>query len=158
MPNKQVHVPVAIGAAALAEGMLLQDLAPREALAEMAGAIGGAYVGARFPDTIEPPTNPRHRSFAHSVVAGSAVLCATAWLAPQIRDALRSVGEQFFALQAEHERDGRGREAIFCSVGGFAMYALAGFATGALVGYASHLVLDLTGGKAGLPLLSRATG
>jgi membrane-bound metal-dependent hydrolase YbcI (DUF457 family) len=144
--------------AALAESTQLRGLSAPEAIAEMAGAVAGACFGARSPDVFEPPTSPRHRGFAHSVVAGTAVLCVTAGLAPQVRNALRSAGVQLFALGAEHERDGREPEAIFCSVGGLAMYALAGFAMGVLLGYVSHLALDLTSGKAGLPVLCRACG
>jgi len=37
----------------------------------------GGYVGSILPDRLEPPVNPNHRGFAHSVAGGSGLVYLT---------------------------------------------------------------------------------
>ena len=39
----------------------------------MVGAVLGSFLGAIIPDVMDYPTNPNHRSFAHSVTANSII-------------------------------------------------------------------------------------
>ena len=101
MARLHVHVCAGVATSALVGCTQIRGLSPMKALAEMAGSLGGGYVGSRLPDVIEPSTYPGHRSAAHSVTTGIALVAAAKEVSLRLRDALREAGEQCFRRQSE---------------------------------------------------------
>lgn len=132
--------------------MSTRSLPPRQAIAELVGLIlGGAY-GGLLPDRFEPACQPCHRHFAHSVAAGTAIVCVLTRLGPHARGALRGLGDDLLRLQDDHAEGSW----EWCGIGALSItaYALAGFVVGVPVGYISHLGLDHVQSKRGIPLLA----
>lgn len=137
MPNRNTHVAVALIAGVAATLHYTRNESPENQAVELLGTLIGSYAGGRFPDVLDPPTGPLHRSFAHGGLAVAAVAAA------RVEKWCRACRLEAAQCAAQ----GRG-------VDGFFLLLLAGFLTGLRFGYGSHLALDaLT--RRGLPLLGR---
>jgi hypothetical protein len=109
-------------------------------LHEVVGGFLGGLAGGRLPDVLEPPLNPNHRGFAHSVTATATILkagqeyleCAQQWL----RERADSLEARAALLPANSVVAALLRLiATLCRIA-------AGFLAGLAAGYVTHVVLD----------------
>lgn len=77
MPNKEKHALIG-GLAALFGYVAIKRLLNEEPVPKTALGCGiaGAGIGT-LPDELDPPTNPKHRHFAHSATMGGTVIAST---------------------------------------------------------------------------------
>lgn len=153
MPRKEEHIYKGMLLAVAVGGASAHDQPPTKAALEIAGSIAGGYVGARFPDVVEPANRPNHWGFAHSIAAGVGLSVVAIRNGPQLRDGFRAAGDEFFAMQSECRE--RFLPWFLCGIGGTLMYLTAGFILGFPAGYASHLGLDQLKCTSDIPLLNR---
>jgi len=109
-------------------------------LHQILGAAGGAYVGGRLPDIIDPPTSPRHRSIAHGCVPTSAALT-------RIWQHISPVWESAWIEQAERYKSLYVSECnpflkFIYWIGFQISHCLVWACKGFVVGYVSHLICD----------------
>ena len=147
MPNGPTHRVaggVAGGGLALARAT---GQPPEAVLIEVFGGVVGGVVGGRLPDIFDPATTPRHRSTAHSALAGLVVVGAAL---EDARSYCRERADTYRRLKAQSGLNDGAR--LWYALLELVWQFLAGALTGLQAGYVSHLALDaLT--PAGLPLL-----
>lgn len=152
MPNRDEHgrlCPIvgslAAGGLALADGD-----SPAEVAAKALGGYFGGKLGGRFPDLIDPPTSPNHRSVGHGVVpVGTVAIKAM----PTVFDWNRSLTEYARQELAECEDAESALEAALHLLVYFGSLFAAGALIGLPAGYATHLAQD-AGTKKGLPTIA----
>jgi hypothetical protein len=165
MPDSRTHTCVGITAGLGFAAYKAKEQTGLDFFVEIVGGAIGGWPGAKLPDVFEPAISSWHRSTAHSMAAGGAIVSQTARL-----DTFTAFcREQAESCKANPRRilmvpvDGR---AILLElsegVGNFLSKVeelfwrfLAGFANGLAAGYISHLALDASIGKRGIPLLAR---
>lgn len=150
MPSRRVHVTVGVALGAGAATYLARNEAPGAAFSEILGGALGGYAGARMPDMIDPPVNPRHRSVGHGVIpVGTAGALAVRSMT-DLQARLRAEADRRTDLARESSSAAR---ALWEWLLSFLCRLGAGAAAGFTAGYASHIAMDaLT--PASLPLLA----
>jgi len=149
MANRDTHVAVgSVCGAGLAyyrsEGQSPAD----QFLASIGGALGG-WLGARFPDFVDVPLSPNHRSHAHSF-AGAVGISAKAkemllnWES-DLRRRLQDVRTRKANAATDWDRMYLGLMEILLQIG-------LGILSGLIAGHLSHLALDFCT-PGGLPLV-----
>jgi hypothetical protein len=140
MPNRRTHRVVGAAAGALVAGARAhEEDGPSSLLVVLGGGLGG-YIAGTWPDLLEPATSPRHRQFAHSGIAGSAVLRLASEAVPKWEAYWRQV-----ALRAGSQRSDPSRPALEQTLLAFlevVAKVMVGLLAGLAAGYISHLVLD----------------
>lgn len=77
MPNKQDHAIIGGVASLIGYCAIMRFLNEKPNPKTAAGCtLVGAGIGT-LPDELDPPTNPRHRRFAHSSTMGGAIVAGT---------------------------------------------------------------------------------
>src|SRR5262245_24481896 len=104
MPNGRTHRAVGAGIGALVAGArTYQQDGASNLLVVLGGGLGG-YVAGTWPDLLEPATSPHHRQFAHSGVAGSAVLRLASGAVPKWEAYWRQVALRARSLRSDPNR------------------------------------------------------
>lgn len=121
-------------------------------IAFCAGGVLGGRWSSGLPDRFDPPTSPRHRSFAHSFLFAlpTSIVFSIAGVYQAITDDAALVARRQAVRDAWDRRD-----ILSVILDGIAMLFrefAAGFATAIAPGYLSHLSLDATT-PMGLPML-----
>lgn len=130
MPGKVVHtaVGVAFGVPAV--------LACRKAAGRMlnpvleVGMLAASALGSAVPDKLEPATCPNHRSFCHSVAAGTGAFLLVSNCLDGIRSIAESETETSFYSSREEEYSKGVLFVLLCLLVAF------------LLGFLSHQALD----------------
>jgi hypothetical protein len=165
MPDSRTHTCVGVTAGLGFAAYKAKDQNGLDFFIEILGGAIGGWPGARLPDIFEPAISSWHRSTAHSLAAGGAIVSQATRL-----DAFTA----FCRKQAESckanprrilmvpVRDKVVPLELSEGVGNFLSIIeellwrfLAGFANGLAIGYISHLVLDASIGQRGIPLLTK---
>jgi membrane-bound metal-dependent hydrolase YbcI (DUF457 family) len=127
-----------------------QQQRPENILLEVIGGLLAGNLGARLPDSLDPPLHPGHRSVSHGILpvatAGvGAVRSLDGWQARLRAEANRRASLRATAA-TPLQRLWQALLEILCRLG-------AGALAGLLGGYGSHIALDAFT-PAGLPLLA----
>ncbi len=109
-------------------------------LLETFGAAAGGLLGGRVPDTLDPPTSPRHRGRAHSFVVAGMLVQFCAEDLPKWQHYCRERADQF-AMRRRQCPAGSFDELTLALAEAF-WRTLAGFLAGLPAGYLTHLGLD----------------
>jgi hypothetical protein len=153
MPGKSVHVAFGAGAGATTAAIRARKQPLRNVLVETAGGAIGGYFGARVPDLIEPGMhNPRHRSVAHSIAAGTGLIEAAVTVIDGWESACRGRADKLH--EARLKPDVGPIENAVLLLLELVVRAAAGVLSGFAAGYLSHQVLDSFSPE-GLPLVVR---
>lgn len=149
MPNRNVHT--ILGGLAGGCGALYRarDEQPEHALLEaLGGILAGASVGC-WPDRLDPPTHPGHRSGGHAIVPVGVALTGYMGVSDQVQSAARHRANRFeLALQRSSDPLAR----LLFLAGMVACRMASGAIGGAPYAYGCHLAADATTPK-GLPWL-----
>lgn len=152
MAKRAAHDALAIGCGAVAASYFGAGENRTDLVLEAIGGALGGWVGGRLPDLLNPPTSPRHRTWAHGVVPASA--------AGSTIVRLELIAGWQAHLRAEADRLAKARLSLIDRVDQLwnaflelVCRLLAGAAPGLVVGYFSHLILDAAT-PAGLPLIA----
>lgn len=149
MPNKKTHDAAAtiVGAVVGMQLMATEDSLTR--ILEVMAAVGGAIVGSRLPDLIEPAVHSHHRGVAHALIPAGTVYLAL--FADSRAVCAQKAGECRTRAQAcaIGSRERANHESL-CLLWNLTAAALAGFA----YGYLSHIALDACTPR-GVPLMGR---
>jgi hypothetical protein len=149
MPNKPVHLAVAIPVGTFAAAHKASNINGLEYFWEVLGGGVGALAGGLGPDIMDPPTHPNHRGLGHSLVANITVGKVMwdhldTWQDQLRREADRMQQLQLAALDPVLKLAYGTWEIVLRLLAG----ALVGFA----VGWGTHVALDF-GTARSLPLL-----
>jgi hypothetical protein len=115
-------------------------------LASIGGLLGG-WAGARFPDLIDVPLSPNHRSHAHSVVGGVGITAKAKELLLSWENDLRRHLQDVRARKTNAATDW---DRMCLSVTEILLQIGIGVLSGLIAGHISHLALDAFTPK-GLP-------
>lgn len=150
MPNRKTHVTVGAIAGCTHALYRARNEKPFHLLLEALGGLVGGYIGGRFPDIVDPPTSPNHRSIGHGVLPNATL--STIYYA-QLGDWQRRCREQ----ANKHRLKQKQAQSIWSHVKHGFLGALcrifSGFLSGFAAGHTSHLALDMTTPRR-LPLIS----
>lgn len=148
MPNGKTHRVFGTVTGAVIATHKARSLPPAQQLIEGIGGALGGRSAAIWPDLIDPPTSPNHRSVGHGFLATTVMLDLAYHNLDHWQAQLRNRAEEYARL-----RDTATDPLTWCW---YALcWALCHLASGALAGvmagYASHIALDALTPK-GLPL------
>lgn len=140
MPNRTTHLVTSSFVGTVTAWSLSEEQPSDHRLHEVVGGFLGGLAGGRLPDVIEPPLNPNHRGFAHSVSASAAILKVGQESLESAQQWLRSRADVLDARAEALPPNSLGRAlskllASLCRIA-------AGFLAGLIAGYLTHVVLD----------------
>lgn len=139
MPNRSAH-QVAGALAGSGMAILLSNGQPTDdRLAECIGGALAGYLFGRVPDIVDAPNSPNHRSVAHGVAPGTALMGAYVSQLESIQSFFRSHADRQEALAKQAHTTVAELWHYFLEL---LCRLLAGAAAGVLGGYGSHLALD----------------
>lgn len=146
--NRNFHTTAGV-CSALSVSAIYPRYKSEDLLHQLIGLSIGGYLGARLPDILDPPTNPRHRSLGHGILPCTYSLNFL-W------ESLSPEWEIFFIKKAEYfQRLHNNSSDPFMKVIYFLLMQLSHFfvwmCKGLIIGYASHLLSDFTT-PMGLPI------
>ena len=137
--NGKTHQAIAIPAGVAFSLFQSQEQPVLGKMLEAAGAGLAASFGARLPDIWDLPTNPNHRSWAHSFLGAASV---GSYIYQNVQMAQNSLREQ----AASHARASQlavdPLTKILHTLCEWLYRFLSGCLVGFVVGYGSHLTLD----------------
>ena len=149
MPRRATHSSVGATAGMVAAVYRVRAMPADHAVAAAVGGLLGGAIGGVVPDVLEPATHPNHRGFAHSAVAGGALVFAPVAEFEASCQAKAAAWDEAAGANPQGSAE-RSRAELRA----WLWRLLAGAAVGIVAGYASHLVLDACTPRS-LPLIGR---
>lgn len=152
MSDGKTHEKVAMASGGFAALLASNEKDPWKLVAETLGGVLGGFAGGKLPDMLEPAIHSWHRSMAHSVTTGAAVVGAAATGVQSWQASCRAKSDAWAQRRLDPGLTPADR--VLAVVAEIAWRIAAGMPIGAAAGYISHLVLD-GGTPRGIPLVVR---
>jgi len=140
MPGRATNVVVGTIAGATTAAFRARHEPDGRFLLETLGGGAGGYLGGQLPDILEPATSSWHRSFAHSVAAGTGIAYLAHERLSAAQEWCRRQADTLAARRAQMPADSFA--ACLLALAETTLRILAGLLAGLVAGYLSHLVLD----------------